>query len=434
MGFAEEKSAGVPMDVFGQLVTDSPVAHVITMGRGSVYPIVWVNSSFQVITGYRASEVTGRCCRFLLGGDLGQKALGRFREAIQSRRRHTEVVRNYRKDGSLFHNELTLYSVQTATPGKSYIVWTLRDVTSSLESEERVTRLLAEKDARFSAYMENSNEALWRIDFDPPISLEDPPKEQVRAVFDRGKYGEANDMVAKIYAHKQGRDVRGKPLRDYMKESDPENVQWVTNLIRNQFTMDGLISRERGVSGGEIIALNNITPAISRRKVHHIWGASLDITELYSAQEKLQRTTFELAEKTKALEEKNIALKELIAQIGLEKKDLQDRVLANIEEVILPSIEKIRLMKGVEPYIETLRQQLADLTSGYGKKINELRLKLTPRELEVCNHVKGGLGNKEIARLLNISQHTVEKHRRMARKKLRLTNRSVNLYSYLNSI
>jgi DNA-binding CsgD family transcriptional regulator len=44
------------------------------------------------------------------------------------------------------------------------------------------------------------------------------------------------------------------------------------------------------------------------------------------------------------------------------------------------------------------------------------------------------MASKEIARLLNIALHTVEKHRRMARKKLDLANKGINLHSYLNSL
>ncbi len=70
----------------------------------------------------------------------------------------------------------------------------------------------------------------------------------------------------------------------------------------------------------------------------------------------------------------------------------------------------------------------------YGENINKIRVKLTPREMEVCNLVKNGHSNKDIAGLLSIAQHTVEKHRRMARKKLGLTNQQINLHSYLNSL
>ena len=108
--------------------------------------------------------------------------------------------------------------------------------------------------------------------------------------------------------------------------------------------------------------------------------------------------------------------------------------MANIEQVVLPSLEKIRLNRGEEVYIEQHREVLENLTSSYGQKIADIRVKLTPREIEICNLVKSGMANKEIARLLNIALHTVEKNRRMARKKLDLANKGINLYSYLNSL
>ena len=135
----------------------------------------------------------------------------------------------------------------------------------------------------------------------------------------------------------------------------------------------------------------------------------------------------------KALEEKNIALKELIAQIGLEKKEFKDRVMANIEQVVLPSLEKVRLNKGDEKYIEQYRKALENIASSFGQKIASPMVRLSPREIEVCNFVKNGMTNKEIARLLNIALHTVEKHRRTARKKMGLTNKGINLHTYLNS-
>ena len=197
--------------------------------------------------------------------------------------------------------------------------------------------------------------------------------------------------------------------------------------------MRKLIAHEKSSDGKAIVTLNNITPLIREDKVLHIWGSSLDVTELFEAQDSLKRTETELVSQKKALEEKNIALKELIAQIGLEQKEFKDRVLANIEQVVLPSLERVRLNKGNEKYIEQYRTVLENIASSFGQKISSLRVKLSPREIEVCNFVKNGLTNKEIAHLLNIALHTVEKHRRTARKKLGLTHKGINLHTYLNS-
>ena len=101
--------------------------------------------------------------------------------------------------------------------------------------------------------------------------------------------------------------------------------------------------------------------------------------------------------------------------------------------MILPSLERIKLNKGEDVYIEEHRKVLNNLTSSFGQSINSIRSKLTPREMEVCNMVRNGMVTKDIARLLHIAPHTIEKHRRMARKKLGLTNKGVNLFSYLNS-
>jgi PAS domain S-box-containing protein len=65
-------------------------------------PVVFVNQAFKEITGYKAKEVLGRNCRFLLGKDREQGSLEQIREAMKSGRRCTAVVRNYRKDGSFF--------------------------------------------------------------------------------------------------------------------------------------------------------------------------------------------------------------------------------------------------------------------------------------------------------------------------------------------
>jgi PAS domain-containing protein len=64
--------------------------------------IVFVNQAFQEITGFMAKEVLGKSSRFLLGKDSKQKSLEQIRDAIQNGRQCTAVVRNFRKDGSLF--------------------------------------------------------------------------------------------------------------------------------------------------------------------------------------------------------------------------------------------------------------------------------------------------------------------------------------------
>src|SRR3954462_15239709 len=62
-------------------------------------PLIYVNRSFELMTGYSSEEILGRNCRFLQGSDRGQPALAEVRAAIREERDCQVLLRNYRKDG-----------------------------------------------------------------------------------------------------------------------------------------------------------------------------------------------------------------------------------------------------------------------------------------------------------------------------------------------
>ncbi|MFT4676501.1 MAG: PAS domain S-box-containing protein [Patiriisocius sp.] len=70
-------------------------------------PVVYANSALSMITGYNKSDVYGKNCRFLQSDDLKQTAITTFRKAIKENCATTVVLRNYRKDGTLFWNIVT---------------------------------------------------------------------------------------------------------------------------------------------------------------------------------------------------------------------------------------------------------------------------------------------------------------------------------------
>jgi DNA-binding CsgD family transcriptional regulator len=80
--------------------------------------------------------------------------------------------------------------------------------------------------------------------------------------------------------------------------------------------------------------------------------------------------------------------------------------------------------------LEVLSAYLADLTPGVVKS-RDVIISLSSMELRVAMMIKNGFKTDEIGRLLNISPHTVKTHRRSIRRKLRISNSSINLTSYL---
>src|SRR5918994_680892 len=79
---------------------------VITDPRMPDDPIVYVNPAFERISGYPMDEVLGHNCRFLQGEDRDQPALDELRSALGEERESRVVLKNYRKDGTPFWNEL----------------------------------------------------------------------------------------------------------------------------------------------------------------------------------------------------------------------------------------------------------------------------------------------------------------------------------------
>lgn len=99
-------------------------------------PLIYVNKGFSVLTGYLAHEVLGRNCRFLQAGDHEQPELHKLREAIQLGKDTNVRLRNYRKDGSLFWNELYLSAIKDENGKVLFFMGVQNDVSQRVKLEQ----------------------------------------------------------------------------------------------------------------------------------------------------------------------------------------------------------------------------------------------------------------------------------------------------------
>ncbi len=107
-------------------------------------PLVFVNEAYERMTGYTAAESVGRNCRFLQGSDVEQPPLAELREGIAAGRDVAVVLKNYRKDGSLFWNELVVAPVRDADGALTHFVGILTDITARKIAEDHNKRLEGE--------------------------------------------------------------------------------------------------------------------------------------------------------------------------------------------------------------------------------------------------------------------------------------------------
>ena len=116
--------------------------------------LIYVNPAFERMTGYSSEEILYQDCRFLQSGDRDQQALPLIRDALSNEGSCREIIRNYRKDGTPFWNELSLSTVKNPADGQTYFVGVQKDVTVQVKAQQRVAQLerqLAELQAELAA-------------------------------------------------------------------------------------------------------------------------------------------------------------------------------------------------------------------------------------------------------------------------------------------
>jgi diguanylate cyclase (GGDEF)-like protein/PAS domain S-box-containing protein len=101
-------------------------------------PVIYVNPAFETMTGYTAAEVIGRNCRFLQGTEQDQAALQGLRTAIHARRECHVTLRNYRKDGTPFWNELHVSPVFDPNGQVTHFVGIQTDISDRKQMEDQL--------------------------------------------------------------------------------------------------------------------------------------------------------------------------------------------------------------------------------------------------------------------------------------------------------
>ena len=161
-----------------------------------------------------------------------------------------------------------------------------------------------------------------------------------------------------------------------------------------------------------------------------------EIAERKLAEKALKKRERELKMKTESLQEVNTALKVLIAQREEDRKEVEEKILNNVKELLLPYLEKLQKTKLTDiqqSYLRVIGTNLDNIISPFLKNLHSKYLNLTPKETRVATLVKEGRTTKEIAELLGMSIAAVEFHRNNIRRKLGLRNKKANLVSHLAS-
>lgn len=267
------KSAQVlPSRLFKQVIECAGSSLVICDARQADLPIVYVSPEFESLTGYTATEVLGQSCRFMQGNDLAQIGTADIRAAIAQGISCKVLLRNYRKNGEAFWNELTLCPIRNESGDVVYYVGSQVDVSHYLET----FKALQESELRYQHLYEKTPAMLHSID-------------------EEGRILNVSRYWLETLGYEQ-QEVVGQPISAFLTDASDGTTDGTTASVRSPMQpneiyrnlpcrlikkdgkyLDALLStiaEGRSSDGSPVSAL----------------GVLIDITERKRAKEKLRRS------------------------------------------------------------------------------------------------------------------------------------------------
>ena len=130
------------LNVRGQALEFALNGIVITDARKKDNPIIYYNKAFQKLTGYKRDEIIGRNCRFLQGKDRKQAGVDVIRKAINEGKSCRVQVRNYKKDGTLFWNEVSINPIRALNGDVTHFIGIQNDITKRVKDQQEINHLI----------------------------------------------------------------------------------------------------------------------------------------------------------------------------------------------------------------------------------------------------------------------------------------------------
>jgi len=299
-------------------------------------------------------------------------------------------------------------------PSVRGIVLNIRDITERVESQARLT----ESDERFRSIVEQSWEGITIIDPDGTIAMFNAAQERMSGVPASEAVGtKIWDLQSRLMTPQARAAVPPKQrIRMYRELLTTGRSPWLNKDFDSQLVRPD----------GAIVDLQTVLFPISTGSRTLFVAFNRDVTELRTAETALR-------EQNRLLQEKNVALREIMAQVEEEKARIRRNIQANVDRLVMPLVSKLKGRASMtdRPLMALLEENLADVTSGFGGAVSRRMYRLTQQEVELCDMVRRGMTSKEISRLRGVSPRTVETQRNRLRRKLGIADPGVNLTTFL---
>ena len=143
MPFIVEKDSGLIPQVLSAILDECVNGVTLADPDLEDAPIVYANKAFERLTGFTQEDIIGYNCRFLQGEDRNQDARFIIAEAMKKNEGVEVTLRNYKKDGTLFHNRLKITPLFDKKNRVIYYLGVQYDITKEVDSTNEIKELNA---------------------------------------------------------------------------------------------------------------------------------------------------------------------------------------------------------------------------------------------------------------------------------------------------
>ncbi len=315
---------------------------VITGLADTDYAIIYANEAFLRMTGYAMPELFGYNCRILQNNDRDQPDITELRVALQSNREAYAILRNYRKDGSLFWNEVYISPIRDKQGRITHYVGVQNDVTHRIEMEDA----LSKSEARMRSIFNNVSDGIIIID-------------------NNGIIDSLNPSIEQLFGYSTG-ELTNHSINKLMSEPDrSRHDSYMTNYLNGGKAK--IIGIRREVSGlrkdGSIFPMELGVSEFNVDQRHFFIGTIHDITGRKQVEEALRDLSCHLEtaredERTRIAREIHDELGSLLTVLKMDLSWLNKQLPADLSKCH----EKAGVMnRHLDDAIQTVRKIIADL-------------------------------------------------------------------------
>ena len=156
--------------------------------------------------------------------------------------------------------------------------------------KHQAERSLRQSEERYRAFIQNSSEGIWRIEFEPPVDTTLPVETQIDQVYRSARLVECNDAMGRMYGFSNAEGLIGKTLDFMLPVSDPTARAYLASIIRAGYRATNVESTERNVFGQTVSFLNNMVGIVQDGYLVRMWGTQQNITDRKCAEEAIRES------------------------------------------------------------------------------------------------------------------------------------------------